>query len=80
MGFYIVPIRCTVHDITISSVMYPNQFHAQDMKNPCPTLATYVRGKLIHIHNYYGRFVGGFTKTLKWAIVLSWNFAQIEHT
>ncbi len=31
MGFYIGSIRCTVHDITISSVMYPNRFHVQDM-------------------------------------------------
>ncbi len=79
MGFYVGSIRCTVHDITISSVMCPNRFHVQDMKNPCPTLATYVQDKLIHIHNYYGRFKG-FTKTLKLIIVLSWNLAQIEHT
>ena len=59
--------------------MCPNKFHVQDMKNPCLRRVPYVQDKLIHIHNYYGRFKG-FTKTLKLVIVLSLNFAQIEHT
>jgi hypothetical protein len=59
--------------------MCPNKLHVQDMKNPCPTLATYVQDKLIHIHSDNGWFKG-FTKTLKLVIVLSSNFAQIEHT
>ena len=79
MGFYIGSILCTVHDIIISNVMCPNKFHVQDMKNPCLRRVPYVQDKLIHIHNYYGRFKG-FTKTLKLVIVLSLNFAQIEHT
>jgi hypothetical protein len=34
-------IRCTVHDIIISSVMCPNRFHVQDIKNQCLRLAAY---------------------------------------
>ncbi len=78
MSFYIGSIRCTVHDITISSVLYPNRFHVQDMKIPRPTLATYIRGKKINSHSD-NEWFKGFTKTLKLVIVLSWNIAQIEH-
>ena len=44
MSFYIGSIRCTVHDVIIYSVMYPNRFHVQDMKNPCLRLVSYVKG------------------------------------
>ena len=79
MGFYIGSIQCTVHNIIISSVMCTNKFHVQDMNNPCLRRVPYVQDKLIHIHSDNGQFKG-FTKTLKLVIVLSANFAQIEHT
>ena len=44
MGFYIGSIRCTVHDIIISSLMYPNRFHVEDVKNPCPIHSSYKKG------------------------------------
>ena len=44
MGLYIGAIRCTVHDILISSVMYLNRLYVKDGKNPCPIHGSFKKG------------------------------------